>query len=83
MVARKLRRGCGGDGICGRCKMIVKKGKIHGDGAGLLTHEEIRKGVVLACQSYVRGDLKVEIPEADYPHLATLDDAVTYLAART
>ena len=27
--------------------------------------------------------LKVEIPEADYPHLATLDDAVTYLAART
>ncbi|GAJ08953.1 unnamed protein product, partial [marine sediment metagenome] len=44
---------CGGDGICGRCKMIVKKGKIRGATTPLLTREEIRQGVVLACQSFV------------------------------
>ena len=54
---------CGGDGICGLCKMIVKKGTIRGGGTMLLTREEIQRGVVLACQSYVEDDLKVEIPK--------------------
>jgi len=54
---------CGGDGICGRCKMIVKSGRVGGDPTMLLTREEIRRGVVLACQSRVQSDLLVEIPE--------------------
>ena len=54
---------CGGDGICGRCKMVVKEGKVGGNVTMLLTREEIRRGVVLACQSYVGSDLLVEIPE--------------------
>ena len=54
---------CGGDGICGRCKMIVKQGKVGGDVTGLLTRDEIRQGFVLACQTYVESDLVVEIPE--------------------
>ncbi|NQU09174.1 DUF4445 domain-containing protein [bacterium] len=53
---------CGGDGICGRCKMIVQEGAIRGGASGLLTREEIQRGVVLACQSFVEGDLRVEIP---------------------
>ena len=55
---------CGGDGICGRCKMIVKQGEVGGDVSGILTRDEIRRGVVLACQTTVQGDLTVEIPEA-------------------
>jgi len=54
---------CGGDGICGRCKMVVKEGQIHGDATALLSREEVRQGVVLACRSYVAGDVLVEIPE--------------------
>lgn len=54
---------CGGDGICGRCKMIVKEGKVSGEGTVLLSREEIKQGVVLACQTYVAGDVLVEIPE--------------------
>ena len=54
---------CGGDGICGRCKMIVKEGEVVGDATGLLTREEVRNGVVLACQTYAKTDLVVEIPE--------------------
>ena len=53
---------CGGDGICGRCKMIVTEGNVGGGTTALLTREEIRRGVVLACQTTVEGDLRVEIP---------------------
>ena len=54
---------CGGDGICGRCKMIVRQGRVEGKVGPLLTREEVRRGVVLACQCSVRSDLRVEIPE--------------------
>jgi len=54
---------CGGDGICGRCKMIVREGTVGGDVSGLLTREEIRQGMVLACQTTVESDLVVDIPE--------------------
>jgi len=54
---------CGGDGICGRCKMIVKEGNVRGDVSMLLTREEVQSGVVLACQTYPESDLVVDIPE--------------------
>lgn len=54
---------CGGDGICGRCKMIVTQGEVSGKVSPKLTREEIRKGYVLACQTPVTDDLAVEIPE--------------------
>ena len=38
---------CGGDGICGRCRMIVKKGEVSGEISGKLTRQEIRKGYAL------------------------------------
>lgn len=53
---------CGGDGICGRCKMIVKGGKVNSMTSPLLTREEIQHGVVLACAGYVESDVVVEIP---------------------
>ena len=54
---------CGGDGICGRCKMVVKEGKVRDGASMLLTREEIQSGVVLACQTFVEGDVSVDIPE--------------------
>ncbi|RKX79716.1 MAG: ferredoxin [Spirochaetes bacterium] len=54
---------CGGDGICGRCKMIVKNGNINAKVSGKLTREEIQKSYVLACMAYILSDLEVEIPE--------------------
>ena len=50
---------CGGDGICGRCKMIVKEGEVGGDVTALLTRDQIRQGIVLACQTTVQSDLVV------------------------
>ncbi len=53
---------CGGDGVCGRCRVIVKLGEIHGGSTEKLTFDEIRKGYVLACQARVGSDLVVEVP---------------------
>jgi uncharacterized 2Fe-2S/4Fe-4S cluster protein (DUF4445 family) len=54
---------CGGDGICGRCKMIVTQGRLTSRVSAKLTRDEIRRGFVLACQTPVQDNLVVEIPE--------------------
>ncbi len=54
---------CGGDGICGRCRMVVTAGKYSGEVGPSLTRDEIRRGVVFACRCLVESDLVVEIPE--------------------
>jgi uncharacterized 2Fe-2S/4Fe-4S cluster protein (DUF4445 family) len=53
---------CGGEGICGRCKMIVRKGNIFSENFNKLTRQQIRQGYVLGCLSYVNGDAVIEVP---------------------
>ncbi len=53
---------CGGDGICGKCRVILRSGDIHSKPTTLLGRDEIRQGYILACQCTVAGDLEVEIP---------------------
>ena len=65
---------CGGDGICGRCKMIVRSGTVPQKVSPRLTRDEIRKGYVLACQVSVRDDLTVEIPEETFAREKVLAD---------
>ncbi|MFZ5800238.1 MAG: ASKHA domain-containing protein [Candidatus Omnitrophota bacterium] len=57
-----INSSCGGDGVCGRCKIILKKGKIFSQGSGRLTSEEKQKGYLLACLSLAESDLEVEVP---------------------
>ncbi|MBT3271544.1 MAG: 2Fe-2S iron-sulfur cluster binding domain-containing protein, partial [Spirochaetales bacterium] len=65
---------CGGDGICGRCKMIVRSGAVPQKVSPKLTRDEIGKGYVLACQFNIHGDLTVEIPEDTYAREKVLAD---------
>ncbi len=53
---------CGGDGICGRCRVIVRNGNIDAAPTTLLSRDEVQKGYVLACQTKVSGDVTVEVP---------------------
>jgi uncharacterized 2Fe-2S/4Fe-4S cluster protein (DUF4445 family) len=53
---------CGGDGICGRCRVIIKGGEVEAAPTTLLTREEIQRGYALACQTKVLGDVEVLIP---------------------
>lgn len=59
-----INSSCGGEGVCGRCKVIVKKGDVVSEPTGRLTKEEIGKGYVLACSSTIYSDIEVEVPPA-------------------
>ncbi len=53
---------CAGEGICGKCRVIVQEGDVEGESAEFLTRDEIRRGYVLACQVVPQSDLVVEVP---------------------
>ena len=53
---------CGGDGVCGKCRVIVRSGKVTAEPNEFLTRRDIQRGVALACQTYPDGDVVVEVP---------------------
>jgi uncharacterized 2Fe-2S/4Fe-4S cluster protein (DUF4445 family) len=53
---------CGGQGRCGRCKVIVEQGEVRHPSTGRLSPIELEQGYTLACQTRVHGDLQVFIP---------------------
>ncbi len=53
---------CGGDGVCGKCKVKIAGGEVYADRA-TLKQEDWESGIRLACQSTVRTDLTVSVPE--------------------
>ena len=57
-----LSSSCGGKGICGKCKIIIKSGSADIRSKIKLTKEEIKKGYALACQSFPQGNILIEIP---------------------
>ena len=54
---------CGGDGTCGKCKVILSNGKVESLPTTHITEAEARRRYVLACRTKVMGDLEVIIPE--------------------
>ncbi|MCX5704937.1 MAG: ASKHA domain-containing protein [Candidatus Omnitrophica bacterium] len=57
-----INSACGGDGVCGRCKVVVKSGKVITQPNGALTLEEKRRHVYLSCLTTIHGDTEIEVP---------------------
>ncbi|MFC1868520.1 ASKHA domain-containing protein [Thermodesulfobacteriota bacterium] len=55
---------CGGNGVCGRCRVQVTNSRIRADkhSISFLSREEIEDGYALACQTKIDGDMEVLIP---------------------
>ena len=55
---------CGGEGVCGKCRVQVTKGNIKADKHSIVffSKEDIQHGYVLACQTRVKDSLEVVIP---------------------
>jgi uncharacterized 2Fe-2S/4Fe-4S cluster protein (DUF4445 family) len=55
---------CGGEGLCGKCRVIVQDGAGPANGAeeDALTENEIELGHRLACQTSVLGPMNVDVP---------------------
>jgi len=54
---------CGGDGVCGKCKVTIEEGEVESDSAASLKQGEYNKGVRLACKAKVVSDITVRIPD--------------------
>jgi uncharacterized 2Fe-2S/4Fe-4S cluster protein (DUF4445 family) len=53
---------CGGEGVCGKCRVIIEDGLVDGGISEKLSREDQDKGYRLACQAVVKSDLVVRIP---------------------
>ena len=57
-----INASCGGEGVCGKCRVIIENGTVAGGTSERLSPEDIQKGYRIACQSVVKSDLTVRIP---------------------
>ena len=53
---------CGGRGTCGKCKVTILEGEYEVISYGKLDEKERKQRLVLACQTFPKGDLIVDIP---------------------
>jgi uncharacterized 2Fe-2S/4Fe-4S cluster protein (DUF4445 family) len=53
---------CGGEGVCGKCRVLIEEGTVEGGISEKLSDEDRGKGYRLACQAAVKSDLVVRIP---------------------
>ncbi len=53
---------CGGAGVCGTCKVLIKAGEVESTRTEKLSDQEWEQGLRQACQSKVLSDLTVHVP---------------------
>jgi len=67
---------CGGEGVCGKCRVLIEDGIVEGGISEKLSEEDRESGYRLACQAIVKSDLVVRIPVE-----STIDHSVLKLQA--
>jgi uncharacterized 2Fe-2S/4Fe-4S cluster protein (DUF4445 family) len=53
---------CGGEGLCGKCRVIIETGDVEGGISEKLSEDDRERGYRLACLSLIKSDLIVRIP---------------------
>ncbi len=61
-VGVHINAACGGNGVCGTCRVLIRKGEVESTRSDKLSTQEYEQGYRLACQSRVLSDLLVDIP---------------------
>ena len=57
-----INASCGGEGVCGKCRVRIEQGTVEGGISEKLSQEDRDKGYRLACHTAVKEDLVVRIP---------------------
>ena len=57
-----INASCGGEGVCGKCRVLIEEGAVEDGISEKLSQEDRAKGYRLACQAVVKEDLVVRIP---------------------
>ncbi|MBI5895662.1 MAG: 2Fe-2S iron-sulfur cluster binding domain-containing protein, partial [Desulfobacterales bacterium] len=61
-----INASCGGDGVCGKCRVIIEAGPVEGEPSERISDEDRAKGYCLACKTFVQGDVSVRVPVESY-----------------
>ncbi len=72
-----INASCGGEGVCGKCRVIIENGTVAGGTSERLSREDIEKGYRIACQSVVESDLTVRIPVESSVDASVLNARIT------
>lgn len=57
-----INASCGGEGVCGKCRVLIEKGSVSGGISERISKEDLDKGYRLACLVKVNEDIEVRIP---------------------
>jgi uncharacterized 2Fe-2S/4Fe-4S cluster protein (DUF4445 family) len=57
-----INASCGGEGVCGKCRVRVETGEVDGGVSEKLSAVDVENGYRLACLATVSGDLSVRVP---------------------
>ena len=57
-----INASCGGEGVCGKCRVIVEEGEVEGGISAKLKKEDQEKGYCQACLATVSSDVVIRVP---------------------
>ncbi len=57
-----INASCGGEGVCGKCRVLIEEGSVSGGLSERVKQEDIDKGYRLACLAKVTEDVTVRVP---------------------
>ena len=75
-----IQASCGGEGVCGKCRVWVEKGDVESPRGASISEEDFQRGLRQACQTRIMSDLEVRIPvesELDKKFLARSRERVS------
>ena len=72
-----INASCGGEGVCGKCRVIVEEGQVDGGITEKLSSADREKGYRQACLATVKSDLVVRIPIESEIDASTLNRQAT------
>ncbi len=58
-----INAACGGEGACGKCRVIIQSGEVTSKENSAISPEDYERGYRLACQTRIKGDVEVFVPE--------------------
>ena len=75
-----IQASCGGEGVCGKCKVLIEKGNVRSEPDPRISEEEYRQGYRLACRTVILSDADVRVPvesELDKQTLSRTRDRIS------
>jgi len=57
-----INASCGGEGVCGKCRVVVEEGNLEGGITEKLSEKDREEGVRQACLAAICGDVTIRIP---------------------